>query len=84
MHSIEINFNRASDLGDKEIVAMRDIKAGEEITYHYGTSELPGTHHTCVVSGDEWKDEAFQKRFAGHFTSHVQKAIDEWNQQQGK
>jgi len=72
------------------MVARKDIKAGDEITYDYGTSELLDSAHVkagwdCAcgakecrkrLTGKEWEDPAFRSRFEGHFVPNVQERIN--------
>ena len=72
-HSCEGNcgFN---DEGD--FVALRNIKAGEELTYDYGLAESnPKFRLICTcgsaicrktVTGNDWKDESFQAKHREH------------------
>lgn len=75
--------------GEYLMTARMDLQEGDEITYHYGTSETEDSKHVncwdcncgtaaCQkrVTGGEWKDSAFQERFKGHFTPDVQARID--------
>ena len=73
--------------GQISLVAMRDIGAGEEITYDYamtdGSSydEFPcgcGAH-TCRgrVSGDDWRRPELWERYSGHFSPYLLRRIEE-------
>jgi hypothetical protein len=73
---------------DSKMVAVRDIAAGEEITYDYGTSESEMTFHggmTCmcgtarcrgIVTGNEYRNPIFVEQYFGHFSGHIQNRID--------
>ncbi|ELR24098.1 SET family protein [Acanthamoeba castellanii str. Neff] len=73
-------------ISDNELVALRDIKKGEEIAYDYaltecheafrlncrcGTSKCRGT-----VTGDDWKLPELQQRYGRHFLPHILAKID--------
>lgn len=67
--------------GDIIVVAMRDIAAGEELTYDYAMSDASdydefrcacGTA-VCrgMIRGTDWRDPALHARYADFFTTHV-------------
>lgn len=65
--------------------ARRDISAGEELTFDYATGETYALQGACrcgskdcrgIISGQEYKNEDFQKRYAGHFAPYIQGLID--------
>ena len=72
--------------GQISLVAMRDIQAGEEVTYDYAMSdgssydEFPcgcGSRHCRGrVSGDDWLRADLWKRYAGYFSPYLQRRID--------
>lgn len=72
--------------GDRTLVAMRDIAAGEEIGYDYAMSDSePYDEFDCRcgapqcrgrVRGDDWKRPELQARYRGFFAPHVQTLID--------
>lgn len=64
-------------VGPYEIVARRDITAGEELTIDYGTQSAGSFSMGCacgsprcrrVVTGDDWRIPALQEAYAGHWT----------------
>jgi hypothetical protein len=67
-------------------VALRDIRAGEEVCFDYATSDgSPYDEFECHcgakacrshVTGDDWKLPAVQARYAGHFSPYLQARID--------
>lgn len=72
--------------GNILVVAMRDIKPGEEITIDYAmqwadpTLRLSGcncNNQSCrkVVSGDDWKNPQLQKKYAGYFSWYIEQKI---------
>lgn len=82
-HSCNPNAGLSGQIG---LVAMRDIKIGEEVCFDYAMSDtmdydafdcLCGAH-TCrgKVSGNDWMRPELQKRYAGFFAPHVQRKID--------
>lgn len=67
------------------LAARRDISAGEEITFDYATGETWPMHSECNcgaadcrknITGQEWKNPEFQKKYAGHFNPYIQGLID--------
>ena len=68
------------------LVAMRDIAAGEEITYDYAMSdgsaydEFPCScgASTCRgrVTGDDWRRRELWTRYQGHFSPYLQRRIE--------
>ena len=72
--------------GQVALVAMRDIEAGEEITYDYAMSD--GSSYDCFecrcgaescrgrVGGDDWMLEELWERYRGHFSPYLQARID--------
>ncbi len=70
--------------GRIKIVAMRNIKPDEEITFDYAMSESSNYRMKCncgsqncrgVITGDDWKIPALQKRYEGFFSEYLQKKI---------
>jgi hypothetical protein len=71
---------------DNYTIACRDIAAGEEIVYDYGTSKpllsLPWTCRcgtvTCRqrVSAEDWKRTDLRTKFGRHWASHCLQLID--------
>jgi SET domain-containing protein len=63
--------------GPFEVVARRDIAAGEELTVDYATSAgAPGLRMVCAcgaaacrgsVTSDDWRIPELQERYAGHW-----------------
>ena len=72
--------------GQISLVAMRDIAAGEEITFDYAMADSSSYDEfdcacgapTCRgrVSGDDWKRPELWKRYKGYFSTYLQKRID--------
>jgi|SRR6185437_15859934 hypothetical protein len=71
--------------GQITLVAMRDIQAGEEITYDYAMSDgSPYDEFVCScgsphcrghVSGDDWRRPELWRRYEGYFSPYLQRRI---------
>ncbi|MBI2055309.1 MAG: SET domain-containing protein-lysine N-methyltransferase [Candidatus Sungbacteria bacterium] len=82
-HSCEPNAIQATD---DNMVARRDIVAGEEVTHDYATTEEdPDWRMECncgtpncrkVITGNDWKIPEVQKKYRGFFTNSIQQKID--------
>ena len=82
-HSCDPN---AGLVGQIVLVAMRDVRPGEEICFDYATTDgSPYDEFECGcgsalcrghVSGDDWRKPELQARYAGHFAPYLQKRID--------
>jgi len=83
-HSCDPN---AGLIGHIVLVALRDIRAGEEICFDYATTDgSPYDEFECGcggrrcrghVTGDDWRLAELQARYAGHFSPYIQRRIDE-------
>ena len=72
--------------GQLSLVALRDIAAGEEITYDYATSdgsaydefECRCGAEVCRgrVTGQDWKIPALWERYGEHFSPYLMARID--------
>jgi hypothetical protein len=72
--------------GQVVLVAMRDIRAGEEITFDYAMSdgsaydefECGCGARTCRghMTGADWSLPELQERYAGYFSPYLQRRID--------
>jgi hypothetical protein len=82
-HSCDPN---AGLVGQIALVALRDIRVGEEICFDYAMSDGSDydefecgcgsrqcRHH---VTGDDWKLPELQTRYATHFSPYLQRRID--------
>lgn len=68
-------------LGETVLVARRDLEPGAELTFDYGTCDAsPYDEFDCAcgaprcrgrVTGDDWRDPAFQARHAGWFSPYI-------------
>ena len=82
-HSCNPNAGLSGQIG---LVAMRDIKIGEEVCFDYAMSDTMAYDEfdclcgasTCrsKVGGNDWQRPELQKRYAGFFAPHVQRKID--------
>ena len=82
-HSCNPNAGLSGQIG---LVAMRDIKIGEEVCFDYAMSDtMPYDEFNCgcgslncrgKVGGNDWQKPVLQKRYAGYFAPHVQRKID--------
>ena len=73
--------------GGWPLVARRDIAAGEELTFDYATGETYPLHSACMcgsaicrhtITGQEWKDPAFQAKYKDHFNPYIQGLIEKY------
>lgn len=86
-HSCDPNCGIQNKL---QIVAMRKLNPGDEITFDYAMSESdPDFKMPClcgadicrkVVTGNDWKIPKLQKKYNGYFSEYLQKKIDKLNQ----
>lgn len=75
--------------GNVILVALRDIKAGEELTVDYAMHRAePKYVLTCncqkpncrkTVTGDDWKNPELQAKYAGHFSWYIEQKIKQLN-----
>jgi uncharacterized protein len=82
-HSCNPNAGLSGQIG---LVAMRDIKIGEEVCFDYAMSDtMAYDEFECLcgasncrgkVGGTDWQRPELQKRYAGFFAPHVQRKID--------
>ncbi|MBM4427847.1 MAG: SET domain-containing protein [Chloroflexi bacterium] len=82
-HSCNPNAGLSGQIG---LVAMRDIKIGEEVCFDYAMCDtMPYDEFECLcgaptcrgrVGGNDWQRPELQKRYAGFFSPHVQRKID--------
>jgi uncharacterized protein len=82
-HSCNPNAGLSGQIG---LVAMRDIKIGEEVCFDYAMSDtMPYDEFECGcgqavcrgrIGGNDWQKPELQKRYAGFFAPHVQRKID--------
>jgi SET domain-containing protein len=70
--------------GQSAFVAMRHVKAGEELTYDWAMEENSEalTRCTCgrprcrgVLTGEDWRKPELQRRYEGFFSSYLAEKI---------
>ena len=80
-HSCEPNLGIR---GQIVYVALRDIAAGEELTYDWAMEENARTSTRCrcgarrcrrVLSGRDWTIPRLQRRYRGYFSSYLEEKI---------
>lgn len=80
-HSCDANLGIR---GEITFVAMRNIKAGEELTHDWCTTDDNNESQKCscgapncrgTVTGKDWKRPELQKKYAGYFSAYLQKKI---------
>lgn len=83
-HSCEPNVGVDGDIG---LIAMRDIKAGEELCYDYAMDTTTNYRLNCecgskscrgVVTGNDWKNAELQKKYGMYFSWYILKKIHNW------
>ena len=72
--------------GQIVFVALKDIFAGEELTFDYAMSESDPTYcielncdkENCrkTFTGDDWKQKDIQEKYKGYFSQYLQDKID--------
>lgn len=82
-HSCDPNAGLSGQIA---LVAMRDIRPGEEVCFDYAMSDTqPYDEFDCRcgaancrgrVTGSDWRIPELQQRYKGYFTPHVQRLID--------
>lgn len=89
-HSCEPNCGIA---GNVLLVAMRDIAVGEELTFDYAMCDAddydefecacatPGCRRK--VTGNDWMIPELQDRYAGHFSTYLERRIAELRAEAG-
>jgi len=82
-----INHSCAPNLGIRGqivFVALRDIRAGEELTYDWAMEEDTAARTTCrcgaprcrgVLTGRDWRIPRLQRRYRGYFSSYLEDKI---------
>lgn len=73
--------------GQITLVAMRDIKAEEEVCFDYAMVDMSNADEfDCLcgsdfcrrkITGEDWRLPELQLRYKGYFGAHVQRAIDD-------
>jgi len=85
-HSCDANLGIR---GEITFVAMRDIRAGEELTHDWATTDDDEYSVTCkcgapacrgTLTGKDWQRPELQKRYAGYFSAHLADKIARLNE----
>jgi hypothetical protein len=80
-HSCDANLGMR---GEITFVAMRDIRAGEELTHDWATTDDDNYSVECkcgapncrkTVTGKDWQRRELQKRYAGYFSAYLVRKI---------
>jgi SET domain-containing protein len=84
-HSCDANLGIR---GEITFVAMRDIRAGEELTHDWATTDDDNYSMKCecgalncrgTLTGKDWQRPKLQKRYAGYFSAYLAKKIARMN-----
>jgi hypothetical protein len=84
-HSCDANLGIR---GEITFVAMRDIRAGEELTHDWATTDDDDYWIACkcgslkcrkILTGKDWQRPELQKRYAGYFSAYLAKKIARMN-----
>jgi SET domain-containing protein len=82
-----LNHSCAANLGMRgeiTFVAMRDIRAGEELTHDWATTDDDDYSVECkcgaancrkVLTGKDWQRPELQRRYAGYFSAYLTRKI---------
>lgn len=66
------------------LIALRDIKAGEELTFDYAFCESAHMNFTCncktkhcrkTITDQDWKNKDLQKKYVQYFSPYLQNKI---------
>jgi hypothetical protein len=80
-HSCDANLGIR---GEITFVAMRDIRAGEELTHDWATTDDDDYSVECkcgasscrkTLTGKDWQRPELQKRYAGYFSAYLVRKI---------
>ena len=80
-HSCEANLGIR---GEITLVAMRDIRAGEELTHDWATTDDNDYSVECkcgapncrkTVTGKDWQRPELQRRYEGYFSAYLTRKI---------
>jgi len=80
-HSCDANLGIR---GEITFIAIRDIKAGEELTHDWCTTDDDTYNVKCscgapncrgTLTGKDWQKPELQKKYAGYFSSYLEKKI---------
>lgn len=74
--------------GKNQIVAIRDVQPGEELTYDYAMSDSYDYQLKCncgskncrgMITGEDWRNKNLQEKYRGFFLEYLEKKIDQSN-----
>jgi len=80
-HSCDANLGIR---GEITLVAMRDIRAGEELTHDWATTDDDDYSVECkcgapncrkTVTGKDWQRPELQERYAGYFSAYLARKL---------
>jgi hypothetical protein len=80
-HSCDPNVGFA---GNVVLVAMHDVAAGTELTTDYALFDMSNEVMSCncgtplcrnTVTGRDWQRPALQARYAGYFSTYIERRI---------
>jgi uncharacterized protein len=81
-HSCDANIGMR---GEITFVAMRDIRAGEELTHDWAMTDddddyaveckCGATNCRKILTGKDWQHPELQKRYAGYFSAYLARKI---------
>jgi hypothetical protein len=80
-HSCDANLGVR---GEITFVAMRDIRAGEELTHDWAITDdddysveckCGAPHCRKILTGKDWRRPELQKRYAGYFSAYLARKI---------
>jgi SET domain-containing protein len=80
-HSCDANLGLR---GEITFVAMRDIRAGEELTHDWATTDDDDYSIECkcgapncrkILTGKDWQRPELQEKYAGYFSAYLEQKI---------
>jgi uncharacterized protein len=88
-HSCDANIGMR---GEITFVAMRDIRAGEELTHDWAMTDDDDYSVECkcgapncrkILTGKDWQRPELQKRYAGYFSTYLEERIERLRKRSG-
>lgn len=70
--------------GDIVFIALRDIKAGQELTLDYAMMDNGSGTFSCIcgspkcrkeITGSDWKKKDLQEKYRGYFSAYIESLI---------
>jgi SET domain-containing protein len=80
-HSCDANLGMR---GEITFIAMRDVRAGEELTHDWATTDDEDYSVECkcgaancrkILTGKDWQRPDLQKKYAGYFSAYLARKI---------